>query len=169
MALRTLLIVGISGVGKSVLGREAASRSGLPLHPMDSLIWRPNWQEAPEDEVAQAVATIAEGDAWIVEGWIDRYSAPLLARADAVLWLDLPGWQAALGGLERALRLRGQRRPEMPEGCTESADGTYLTTMLLRRERPHIAAILAPLPPGKVVRVRSRGAARRWLRRALAA
>lgn len=162
---KRIVIVGISGTGKSTLGRKLAGRLDLPLHHMDSLIWKPNWQEASEEEIGKALDAIAETDSWIVEGWIDTYSQPLLDRATQILYLDFPGWQAALGGLKRARTYRSTRRPEMPEGCTEDFDPKFLKVMLLRQERPHIKRILATADQTIIKRLTSRRAVEKFLQR----
>lgn len=160
---KKILVMGISGTGKSTLSRELAATTGLPLVHMDSLIWRESWQEAPEQDVQQALEDIAATERWVVEGWIDHYSHPLLAQADLVVYLDFPGWRAAWGGVQRWWRYQGKCRPELPEGCVESLDLRYLKTMLLRHERPHIEAILAQVKPKTVVRVRSREEGKRLI------
>jgi adenylate kinase family enzyme len=164
---KKILVIGISGTGKSTLSRELAAATGLPLTHMDSLIWRESWQEAPEQDVQQALERVALTESWVVEGWIDYYSHALLAQADLVVYLDFPGWRAAWGGVQRWWRYRGKRRPELPEGCVESLELRYLKTMLLRHERPHIEAVLAQVRPKNLVRVRSRQEGRRYLSQAI--
>jgi adenylate kinase family enzyme len=161
--LTKIVLVGISGTGKTTLSQELAFRTGLPLYPMDSLIWRENWEESLEPEIQQSLERIAETDCWIVEGWIDHYSQLLLEQSELVVYLDFPGWCAVLGGLQRWWRYRGKRRPELPDGCNESLDLSFLTTMWLRSERPHIESILASYPPERLVRVRSRSEAKLFL------
>lgn len=151
-----IVVVGTSGTGKSRLARRLASASGLPLHHMDTLIWRPNWVEADRTAIATAVTRIAAEPQWIVEGWVDDYSSGLLDVADHIIDLDLPGWLAALGGVERWWRHRGTMRPELPPGCTEKWNWDYLVTMLLRRERHHLDQVLAGR---RVTRLHSRRAA----------
>lgn len=153
-----IVIVGISGTGKSRLARRLAATSRLPLHHMDTLIWRPNWVEADRASIAAAVTRIAGGPRWIVEGWVDDYSSDLLDAADHIVDLDFPGWLAALGGVERWWRHRGAARPELPPGCTETWRWDYLATMLLRRERRHLDHVLAGR---RVTTLRSRRAASR--------
>jgi adenylate kinase family enzyme len=153
-----IVVVGISGTGKSRLARRLASASRLPLHHMDTLIWRPNWVEADRPSIATAVTRIAAEPQWIVEGWVDDYSSDLLDVADHIIDLDFPGWLAALGGVERWWRHRGAARPELPPGCTEKWNWDYLVTMLLRRERRHLDQVLAGR---RVTRLRSRRAANR--------
>ena len=86
-----IVVVGISGTGKSRLARRLASASRLPLHHMDTLIWRPNWVEADRASIATAMTRIAAEPQWIVEGWADDYSSDLLDVADHIVDLDFPG------------------------------------------------------------------------------
>jgi adenylate kinase family enzyme len=151
-----IFIVGISGTGKSWVGVRLAERTGLTLHHMDSIIWSTDWAETPEDRIGAALAKISAAENWIVEGWIDVYSKDLLQRSDIILYLDYPGWLAVWGAVCRWLKYRGSKRPEMPEGCEESLDVGFLRTLMLRKERPHIEAMLEGIPPKNIVRVRSR-------------
>src|SRR5215468_9040504 len=153
-----IVVVGISGTGKSRLARRLASASRLPLHHRDTRIWRPDWVEADRAPIATAVTRIAAEPQWIVEGWVDDYSSDLLDVADHIVDLDFPGWLAALGGVERWWRHRGAARPELPPGCTEKWNWDYLMTMLLRRERRHLDQVLAGR---RVTRLRGRSRAGR--------
>lgn len=155
-----IVITGISGTGKSVLARWLAERTGAPLHHMDPLVWSENWKETDEVLVREALAGIEKSGSWIVEGWIDVYSADILRAADTVLYLDYPGWLAAWGGIRRWWKYRGKKRPEMPEGCIEDFDPRFIRAMLFRKERPHIEGILGKIPEANIVRVRSRREAR---------
>lgn len=51
---------------------------------------------------------------------------------------------------------QGEKRPEMPEGCIEGFDLHFLQKMLMKKERPHIEAVLAKIPQLNIFRVRSR-------------
>ncbi len=153
--MKRIVIIGISGTGKSTLGCRLAEMTGLTLHHMDAIIWGPGWIEATEEHICGALARIAVTENWIVEGWIDVYSTGVLQQSDVVLYLDYPGWLAACGGVQRWWH-KGKKRPEMPEGCTERFDLRFLQTMLLRKERPHIETILAKMPQLNIIRVRSR-------------
>ena len=156
--------MGISGTGKSVFARRLAEKTGLPLFHMDSLLWRSGWVEAATDIVSAEIERIATLPGWILEGWIDTYSRQLLQAADEVIYLDYPGWLAALGGLQRWWTHRGRTRSEMPEGCIESLDRDFIVTMLHRKERPHIKATLGGLPGLHIVRSKSRRDTRALLR-----
>ena len=138
--------------------------SKLPLYHMDSLIWGENWKELGTPEIEQALAKIVSTNSWIVEGWIDSYSKDLLSEADLVLYLDFPGWLAALGGLRRWWKFRGKPRPEMAKGCVEAFGMKYLQVMLQRSERPHIEKLLREFKPRNVIRYKSRAQAERSIR-----
>ena len=161
--MRRLAVVGISGTGKTALGARIAAQTGLPVYPIDAIIWSPGWTETPEHQIEAALARIAAAENWIVEGWIDRYSLGLLHRCDVILDLDYPGRVAALGVVRRWLAYRGRRRPELPVGCVESLDPGSLRDALQRRERPHVAAILAQVNGVEILRVRSRAELERVL------
>ena len=85
-------VVGNSGSGKSTVARELAAALGVPYLELDSVFHQPGWEPLPEDEFRGVVEAAAAGDSWVMDG---NYSAvrPLVwARADTVLWLDLPKW-----------------------------------------------------------------------------
>ncbi len=158
-----IVIVGISGTGKSACGKYLAESALLPLHHMDAIIWGSHWIETPEDRIRSALSGISSSEKWIVEGWVDTYSTDIIQQSDIVLYLDYPGWLAALGGVQRWWAYKGKKRPEMPEGCTEGFDLGFLRDMLLRKERPHIESVLAQMRPLNVIRVRSRRETGRFL------
>ena len=164
-ACKKIIIVGISGTGKTHLSRQLAAATGLPLYHMDSIIWREQWRAVEEIVIQQELEQLAQADAWIVEGWIDWYSHPLLVGADAVIYLDFPGWLALWGGLRRWFVHRKTGRPELPKGCHDTWDWQYLQVMVNRSERPHIEAMLAATRPNQLIRVRSRREAGRLLAR----
>jgi len=162
---KKIVIIGISGVGKSRFSRILAAATGLPLYHMDSIIWRENWTEADDDAIQQTLDNICQMDEWILEGWIDHYSYAILTLADAVIYLDFPGWLALWGALQRWITYRCRPRPELPTGCLDTWDWGYLYVIYKRLERPHVEAILAESVYTPIVRVTSRGAANQLLHR----
>jgi adenylate kinase family enzyme len=83
-------MVGSAGAGKSTTGRVLAHILGVPFVELDSIYHQPDWVPLPVEEFRHRVAEVAAGDGWVVDG---NYSAvrPLVwARADTVVWLDLP-------------------------------------------------------------------------------
>lgn len=158
-----ILVIGISGTGKSTLSRKISHELALPLYHMDSVIWEENWKESKAEKVEDNLKKIVEMSSWVVEGWIDYYSKDLFKSASTVIYLDYPGWLAMLGGVQRWWRHRGSNRPEMPKGCNEVLNFQFLRTMLLRHERPHIEKTLLDFKPKNIIRFRSRQQAEQWL------
>jgi adenylate kinase family enzyme len=57
---------------------------------LDALSWGPQWTPRPrEDLVADAERAIAE-NAWVIDGNYSYLQPAVWARADTVVWLDLP-------------------------------------------------------------------------------
>mgnify|MGYP000884104824 CR=1 FL=1 len=44
--MKKIAIIGSGGAGKSTLAITLAEQMTLPLHHLDRLYWRPNWQRA---------------------------------------------------------------------------------------------------------------------------
>jgi adenylate kinase family enzyme len=111
-------VVGNSGSGKSTVARELAAALGVPYLELDSVFHQPGWEPLPEDEFRGVVEAAAAGDSWVMDG---NYSAvrPLVwARADTVLWLDLPKWIVMRRVVWRTLR-RAVTRQELWNGNRE--------------------------------------------------
>lgn len=88
--VRRVSVVGTSGSGKSTVARQLAAILRVPFLELDSVNHQPNWTPLPADEFRRVVATAVAGEGWVIDG---NYSAvrPLVwARADTVVWLDLP-------------------------------------------------------------------------------
>lgn len=83
-------VVGTSGSGKSSVGRELAHRMGVPYVELDALSWQPNWVAAPTPILRDRVAAAIAGEAWVVDGNYSAVRDLVWARADTVIWLDLP-------------------------------------------------------------------------------
>lgn len=86
---RRILVTGVTGSGKSTFGRAVQARVGIPRVEMDALHWGEGWTQRP-DFVAEATAA-AHSEAWVAELQYTRILGNLfLARADTLVWLDLP-------------------------------------------------------------------------------
>ncbi|WP_262379266.1 hypothetical protein [Nonomuraea sp. PA05] len=88
--MRRVSVVGNSGSGKSTLAAGLAARLGVPCLELDSVFHMENWTPKPQEEFRAEVDEFTLGDAWVVDG---NYSAArdlVWARADTVVWFDLP-------------------------------------------------------------------------------
>ncbi len=88
--MERILVVGVTGAGKSTLAQALSSRLGLPYHEMDALYFNgPNW--AINNKVNEDVSRLTAEPRWIIDSLGYPEVRDLLwARADTVVWLDYP-------------------------------------------------------------------------------
>ena len=90
---RRISVRGHTGSGKTTVARQLGSALGLPVVELDTLFWRPNWQETPLEEFrAKVVEALAKhDDGWVCGGNYNSAVADLvLPMADTVVWLRPP-------------------------------------------------------------------------------
>jgi adenylate kinase family enzyme len=90
--VRRVSVVGSSGSGKSRLAQRIAVALDVPHVELDAINHRAGWQALDRDELIGRVDELTTGDGWVVDG-NDRecvVEGPVWARADTVVWLDLP-------------------------------------------------------------------------------
>ncbi len=84
-------MVGTSGSGKSSLARRIAERLGVAHIELDAIHHRAGWMPMPAEEFREAVAARIESDEWVVDGnYLGKLGDVVWARADTVVWFDLP-------------------------------------------------------------------------------
>ena len=89
-ALRRVSVVGSTGTGKTMFGRELARIMDVPFVELDALNWGPNWtMVSPEIFQARTAAAIA-GDVWVADGNYGGRGVRELVweKADTIIWLD---------------------------------------------------------------------------------
>lgn len=117
--VRRVSVVGNSGSGKSTLARELAAVLGVPHLELDSVFHQPRWEPLPLEDFQQVVATWAAKDGWVIDGNYSSRVQPIIwARADTVIWLDLPRLTVMRQVIRRTLR-RAVTRQELWNGNRE--------------------------------------------------
>ena len=116
--MRRVSVVGNSGSGKSTLAVALAARLGTPCVELDAIFHQPGWTELPVEEFRARVADAAAGDAWVIDGNYSAVRDLVWARADTVVWLDLPRPAVMRRVLSRTVR-RAARRQELWNGNRE--------------------------------------------------
>ena len=170
-----VVIAGVSGVGKSTLARRVSEALNLPYTEIDGLYHGSGW--TPLAEFLADVELFTREPTWVTE-WQYRDARPLLsARADTLVWLDLPSPIAVWRVVSRTIT-RSRRRLVLWNGNTEpglwhavmNREGiirwalahqrSYLRSVpITEREHPHL----------QVVRLRSQREVEAWLAGPLAA
>ena len=169
--MERVVILGPVGSGKSRLAAKLAERTKLPVIHLDLLFWRPGWTPAPQEEARQALREALAAERWILdgnflpeesEGWDERFE-----RADTVVFLDVARRTCLRRVVGRALRDRGARRPDLPEGCEEGLglDVIRWIWSYSRQERPRVLSLLDRVEGRAAVhRLRSARDVERFLR-----
>lgn len=142
--MRRVLVIGISGAGKSTFARTLAGRTGLPLIHLDKEFWQPGWKITPSVDWRAKVAELIKRDAWIMDG---NYGGTLdvrLPRADAVVWFDYPRHVCLRRALWRVVTTYGKVRPDLAPGCPEKIDLEFLRYIwdFNAKSRPQILSAL---------------------------
>jgi adenylate kinase family enzyme len=102
--VRRISVVGTSGSGKSTVGRQLARGLGVPFVELDSIYHQPGWVPLPAEEFRRRVAEEAAGEGWVIDGNYSKARPLVWARADTVVWLDLPRWTVMRQVTWRSLR-----------------------------------------------------------------
>ncbi len=173
--MRRVSVVGTSGAGKSTFAGALAALLGVPWLELDSVYHQADWTPLDLGEFRTRVAAVASGPGWVIDGNYSGVRDLVWARADTVVWLDLPRRTVMRRIVFRTLRRVGGR-VELWNGNRErwrnfftldeqeSVIAWAWKTHGSRRSR-YAAALADPaLSHLRVVRLRSPGAVRRFLR-----
>jgi adenylate kinase family enzyme len=165
--VQRVLVLGPGGAGKSVLSRELAGVTGLPLVHLDREFWAPGWVKPADDAWRQRIDELLAGDSWIVDGTHVDTLDYRLSRADGVVLLDYSRWLAVRGVTQRLLTAAGRRRADLAPGCRNRLDRDYASWVWRyhRETRPQVSAALERHADHvETITLRNRRHAQRWLR-----
>ncbi|MGL4319618.1 MAG: AAA family ATPase [Paracoccaceae bacterium] len=124
--MQRIMIVGGPGSGKSTLAQVLGARTGLPVYHMDHIHWQAGWVERKKAEKIRLASEIEARDAWIFEGGLSATYVNRAARADMLIWLDLPVGLRFWRVIKRTVVCNGRGRPDLPEDCLEGFHGETL-------------------------------------------
>jgi adenylate kinase family enzyme len=143
--MRRVLVIGISGAGKSTFSRALAAKTGLPLIHLDTEFWRPGWKITPREQWRAKVAELIEREAWIMDGSFGATLDLRLPRADTVVWFDYPRHACLRRALWRVATTYGRVREDLAPGCPEKLDLEFLRYIwdFNANSRPQIVTMLA--------------------------
>lgn len=89
--MNKVAIFGNAGGGKSTLARQLSEITGLPLHSLDKLKYRPGGAEVSDEEYLAAHSDLLKQEAWIIDGFgCVASSWQRFSKADTLVYIDLP-------------------------------------------------------------------------------
>ncbi len=165
--MQRIAVWGCSGAGKSTLARDLGALLGLPVRHLDQAFWLPGWVESDRERFAAIQRQWVAEDSWVIDGNYSSTYDLRLARADAVVLLDLPRRTCLRRVLWRWARGRGRTRATIARDCPERLDGEFLRYVwgYRRTHRPRALAALERAGATGVAtcRLRSPGEVRRFV------
>jgi adenylate kinase family enzyme len=117
-------VVGNSGSGKTTLGAALGRAMRVPHLELDSVFHQPNWEPLDRDEFRRRVSEFVAADRWVIDGNYSSVRDLIWARADTVVWLDLPRRRVMRQLLWRTIR-RGALRTTLWNGNREQLTSLF--------------------------------------------
>ena len=166
--MQRVMITGGPGSGKSTLARILGDHSGLPVHHMDQIHWKPGWVQRDMTERVAMCHAVEKGEHWVFEGGFSATYDHRAGRADTQIWLDLPVMLRFWRVLRRLLRSYGETRADMADNCPEVFHaGTIAFWHWIftsrRRTRARLARLIAQHPHLTIHQLQTRSQVRSYI------
>lgn len=148
--MKRVMVFGGSGSGKSTLARKIGEITGLPVVHIDPMYWKPSWVQRSKSETRALVLEASDQETWVFDGNHHSTFEARIARADHMIWLDLPTWLRIWRVLARSWRYYGKTRPDMGADCPERFDLYFVFKWVGGynwHTRPTTLAMMQNLPP----------------------
>ncbi len=168
-----IVVVGVTGTGKTTLARRLAERFGVGHVELDALNWEANWVQAPTEVFRSRTVEATAGDQWVVDGNYSKTHDITWTRATMIVWLDYPlpfiMWRLGLRIFRRAItreRLwKGNRENLWTHFCTRDSLILWGIKSYRRRKRQYGEAMRRWVSQEvQILKFGWPGEAERWLR-----
>ncbi len=167
-----IVVVGVSGNGKTTLGRRLAEKLGVPFTELDALMHQPGWEQAETETFRQDVEAVMDrSEGWVLDGMYQSQVGDLvLHRANTLVWLDQPLPLVLRRLVKRTVKdivtrrdlFNGNRQTWRYAFFMRDSLFSFAIRSHFKRRREWPAGIGAP-PSLEVVRLRSPREVERWL------
>jgi adenylate kinase family enzyme len=89
--MKKIAVFGKPGSGKSTLSKGLALATGIPLHPLDAIVYKKNGDLVDRETFDKAHDNILSSDSWMIDGFgpLGSFNKRLDA-ADTLIYIDLP-------------------------------------------------------------------------------
>jgi len=120
--MKRVCVVGCGGSGKSTFSQKLGEITGLPVFYLDVHFWQAGWVERKTDEWRSIINELLKEEQWIMDGSFNGTQDIRFAKADTIIFLDLPRYRCMINAMKRVIIYRNKRRIDMAEGCFERFD-----------------------------------------------
>jgi adenylate kinase family enzyme len=164
-----ITIIGNCGSGKSTLARKISQKFNIPHVDLDRfwfeaqghLLKGPENKERVQAHVRGKIEEFILQDSWVSDGWSRRAHDKIAARADYIVFLDIPLWRRLMNHLYRVFFT--PRHQELSKW-----DDVKFTYQVVRRtftQGVQMRQFMRTQPREKAVHLRSYAAAEQFLER----
>lgn len=138
-----IVVLGISGAGKSTMARALAQALAVPRVELDALFWGPHWTPTPANLFRALAAEAVSGPAWVVDGNYSSVRDLVWPRATTLVWLNYPLWLVLWRVFRRCVRRiasrevlwHGNRESFIRTFCSRESILWWVLTAYHRRQR----------------------------------
>jgi adenylate kinase family enzyme len=118
-SMKKIAVFGKPGSGKSTMSKRLAAMTGIPLHPLDSIVYEKNGDLVDRQAFNRAHENILSSDSWIIEGFGPMASFnQRLEAADTLVYIDLPYFASYWLVTKRLLKGLFVKPEGWPEGSS---------------------------------------------------
>lgn len=169
---RRVVVVGVTGSGKTTFAAALARRLAVPHVELDALYWEAHWTGAEPAVFRARVADAVGADAWVVDGNYSIVRDLVWSRADSLVWLDYPLplvmarllWRTATRILRRDVLWAGNHERLGTALCSRDSILLWALTSYPKHQRAYPTLLASPAYAHlRAVRLRSPRQAATWL------
>ena len=170
--MQRIVVLGVTGSGKTTFGRKLGDLLGIPSTDLDDLHWLPGWKKQEPQvfyDLADRATSLPE---WVIIGNYSKVRQAVWPKADTFIWLDYPFLLVFWRLLRRSVMRAIDRNP-VCNGNIESWKQFFSKDSILlwlltsfrrrRREYAEIFGTAGQYPSVTYIRLRSPKAAQRFL------
>ncbi len=131
-------ILGYSGAGKSTLARKLGELYGAPALHLDTVQFKPNWEERERSEKEKIVEDFLDNNSsWVIDGtYSGLHFKRRLEESDLIVMLLFNRFVCFGGVVSRYREFKGKTRPDMADGCAEKLDLEFARWVLIDGRTP---------------------------------
>ncbi|KJY83445.1 adenylate kinase [Vibrio galatheae] len=133
--MKKIAVFGKPGSGKSTLSKQLAVATGIPLYPLDSIVFKADGSLEERTVFDQKHRDILVSESWIIDGLgpVEAFKQRLEV-ADTLIYIDLPYWLSYWLVTKRMLKGLFIKPEGWPEGSS-IVQGTLQSYKFLKLSR----------------------------------